>query len=194
MAKSKPTPKKPRVKPTHPPTTGDGDWGPAFLACLRNSANVRESCKKAKIDRPTAYRRKANDPDFARQWQDAMDDATDDLEKAARARAKKNSDTLLIFLLKCHRPEVYRDRMEFTRPPAPPPPPPTDAEVDDALSDEAALIAHGAWSPGPPAPPVGAPSLGHSGPPTATPTPPSDPPEDGTPLPPSDDSDASAAL
>ena len=38
-----------------------------------------------------------------------MADATDDLEAIARRRAKLTSDTLLIFLLKAHRPAVFRD-------------------------------------------------------------------------------------
>jgi hypothetical protein len=42
-----------------------------------------------------------------------MQDACDILEGHARARAIASSDTLLIFLLKAHRPEVYRERIDI---------------------------------------------------------------------------------
>ena len=93
---------------------GSADWSAAFLASLREDANVREACKAADVSRPTAYARRSTDPGFAAAWQSALDDAVDALEKAAVTRARESSDTLLIFLLKCHRPAVYRDKIEVT--------------------------------------------------------------------------------
>ena len=91
-----------------------GDWCPAFLASLTEDANVRGACRAAGVSRQSAYERKATDPEFAAAWQSALDDAVDALEKAAVTRARESSDTLLIFLLKCHRPAVYRDKIEVT--------------------------------------------------------------------------------
>lgn len=84
-----------------------------FIASLRGSGIVRDACKKAGINRASAYDRRNIDPTFASAWDAAMQDACDDLERIARDRAKRQSDTLLIFLLKAHRPEIYRETCRF---------------------------------------------------------------------------------
>ncbi len=89
-----------------------GDWIPAFLTVLRDTCNVRASCQAAGIVRSKAYDRRDKDKEFRKQWADAIEDGIEVLEAAARQRAMSISDTLLIFLLKAHRPEVYRDRYE----------------------------------------------------------------------------------
>jgi len=86
-----------------------GEWRPLFLAALRNSGNIRAACQAAGIDRPKAYNHRDKDPAFAAAWQEALEDAVDVLEAVARQRALEMSDTLLIFLLKSHRPEKYRE-------------------------------------------------------------------------------------
>jgi hypothetical protein len=92
-------------------TVPAADWSPAFLAALRNSANVRYSCEKAGIGRRTAYDRKEKDKDFANAWADALEDACDALEAVATTRARESSDVLMIFLLKAHRPEKFRENV-----------------------------------------------------------------------------------
>jgi hypothetical protein len=89
--------------------TTAGEWAPAFLAALRASANVRASCQAAGISRREAYRHRERSAAFREQWDDALNDAVDSLEAVARKRAVEASDTLLIFLLKSHRPSVYRE-------------------------------------------------------------------------------------
>lgn len=102
-------------------------WVNPFLDALRKLGNVAHSSKAAGIDRGSLYRYRARHPDFARRWQDAIDEATDVLELEARRRAvvgverpvyqggklvgsvREFSDLLLIFLLKANRPEKYRD-------------------------------------------------------------------------------------
>jgi hypothetical protein len=90
------TPKKPR-------------WRPAFLAVLRNSASVRAACDAAGINRTTAYRARERSPEFRAAWDQALDESCDLLVAEAQRRALEVSDTLLIFLLKSHRPAVYRE-------------------------------------------------------------------------------------
>lgn len=91
------------------PKKSAGEWRPAFIETLRNTANVRYACQKAGIDRKTAYKHRDSAPEFAAQWEEALEDAIDTLEAVAQDRARKNSDTLLIFLLKAHRPDKYRE-------------------------------------------------------------------------------------
>ena len=85
------------------------EWFPRFLAMLRNTANVRAACEAAKITRETAYDNRKSNPSFAARWDTAIEEACDSLEATAWLRAKRNSDTLMIFLLKAHRPDKYRE-------------------------------------------------------------------------------------
>ena len=89
------------------------EWRPIFLATLRNTANVRLAAQAAGIARPYAYAAREQSAEFRAQWDEAMAEAIDVLEAAARKRALESSDTLLIFLLKSHRPEVYRERIDL---------------------------------------------------------------------------------
>lgn len=113
-------------------------WKKAFLACLSQTGNVTQSAATAKIDRLAVYRARTNYPDFALDWDDALQKAMDVLEQEARRRAydgllkkkfngkgeplvdtetgqqyaeREYSDTLLIFLLKGGRPEKYKDKL-----------------------------------------------------------------------------------
>lgn len=85
------------------------EWRPIFLKVLRNSGNVRAACAAAHITRQAAYKARDASKEFAADWADALDDAIDGLEAVAIDRARRSSDTLLIFLLKAHRPEKYRE-------------------------------------------------------------------------------------
>lgn len=106
------------------------DWETArfiFLEMLAASGNVSEACREASISRQTAYDRRKADPAFAASWSDAIEAASDALEREARRRAiegtlepvfyqgaecgqvRKYSDRLLEILLKAHRPEKFRE-------------------------------------------------------------------------------------
>ena len=85
-------------------------WKPQFLEAFANSCNVRASCQAAGISRGHAYAARKKDSTFAAAWDQAEEDGIEGLEAAARQRAMTTSDTLMIFLLKSHRPERYRDR------------------------------------------------------------------------------------
>jgi hypothetical protein len=85
------------------------EWRPAFLTTLRNTGNIRAACQTAGISRQLAYDHRARSQEFAAQWDEALQDAIDGLEAVAINRARTSSDTLLIFLLKAHRPEKYRE-------------------------------------------------------------------------------------
>lgn len=102
----------------------------AFLEELRKQGNVSGACTVSLYPRQRAYELRNRDPDFAAAWDDALDEAVDTLEKEAWRRAckgnaepvyqngekigevRKYSDTLLIFLLKGHRPKRFRERAD----------------------------------------------------------------------------------
>ena len=87
-------------------------WRKTFLVSLQNSGNIRLSCQAAGISRVAAYRDRLHDDAFRAEWDTAMEDATDTLELIARKRAAASSDLLLIFLLKAHRPEKFRENIK----------------------------------------------------------------------------------
>ena len=106
-AKPKVTPKKSRGKAAHNPK-----WHAKFLELFGFSMNVVLSAKGAGVDRQTIYRERRRNPEFAAAYEEAKQEAIERLEADAYDRAKKASDTLLIFLLKSHKPEVYRENLQ----------------------------------------------------------------------------------
>ena len=85
----------------------------AFLSALSKAANVSLACQESAISRQTAYRWKDEDKEFSSNWDQALDDGVDMLEGIALNRARKNSDTLMMFLLRAHKPQKYRERCDF---------------------------------------------------------------------------------
>ena len=88
-------------------------WKPVFIAALREHGVVSYSARIANIDRSAAYVARKKDAAFAEAWDEALEEGVEELERAAIARAKKKSDTLLIFLLKCRKPGVYGDKQRI---------------------------------------------------------------------------------
>jgi hypothetical protein len=109
-----------------------GHWKPAFLEFLRASASVTDSARGAGVSRRGTYKAREKDEEFREAWEDALEEATDALEAEARRRAlegvrepvfyqgkevgsvQRYSDTLLIFLLKGRRREVFGDKTDHT--------------------------------------------------------------------------------
>lgn len=88
---------------------GDGEWRQPFLTAFANSGNIRLACRAAGINRATVVRTRRTNKTFAVAYDEAMVEAIESLEAEARRRAMTTSDTLLIFLLKAHKPEMYRE-------------------------------------------------------------------------------------
>lgn len=102
----------------------------AFLAALSATCSVTRACEAAGLGRMTVYDWRKADPDFATAWDEAKRLGADVLEDEAVRRAhdgvdepifykgdcidtvRKYSDTLLIFLLKGAKPDVYKDRVQ----------------------------------------------------------------------------------
>ena len=112
------TPKKTTSRRTHRATSAPkGDtWHDAFIDDLAENCNVSAACRAAGITRTTAYNHRDNNPAFAAAWDDAVEAGIQALELDLRRRARESSDTAAIFLLKSHRPDVYREnkRTELT--------------------------------------------------------------------------------
>ena len=88
-----------------------------FLEKLRNSGNVRLSCRAAGVPRRTAYNWRDKWVTFRQDWDEALEDACDILEGEAWKRAiEGQSDRLLMFLLKAHRPDKFKERTEVSSP------------------------------------------------------------------------------
>ena len=105
------------------------NWKEIFITALLKSSNVSAACRKAKISRAVAYAHRETDTEFAAAWDEALEMALDDAESEAWRRGKEGtisnrqydkdgklisttrqySDTLLIFMLKAHRPAKYRE-------------------------------------------------------------------------------------
>jgi hypothetical protein len=118
-------------KETERPRTAK--WRKIFLAELAKTPNVLLACLKAGIGRSAAYAHRRKYPKFAERWDDAIDDGVDCMIDEAMRRAVKGtkrgvwhqgkrvgvereySDTLLIFLLKAHRPEMFRDHYDVAK-------------------------------------------------------------------------------
>lgn len=99
-----------------------------FLEYLAETCNVTESSRRIGMSRQQMHRLRREDKAFAKGWEDAIEQATDALEHAARTRAKDGylrpvyqrgelvghetcySDALTIALLKAHRPEKFREK------------------------------------------------------------------------------------
>jgi len=106
------------------------DWMPAFLVALAKDPNVTAAAAAVRMNRQYVYEAREAHPEFATAWDDAIEQSVDILETEARRRAmhgvsrpvyqggvlvghvKEYSDVLAIFLLKAHRPEKFRERVD----------------------------------------------------------------------------------
>lgn len=87
-------------------------WREPFLAALSEHGSITLAARAARVSRFTVYRERNQDELFRKQWDYALELGVDALEDMAKIRAQ-TSDTLMIFLLKAHRPEKYRERAEI---------------------------------------------------------------------------------
>lgn len=120
---------------------------------LADSGNVSKAARAAEVNRQYTYECRAADPSFAEEWDEALEVAVDKLEERAWRRANfediqyrftksgdpiyhpetgkpyfehVGSDSVLLALLKAHRPEKYKDRSEVTGANGKPLVPPSD--------------------------------------------------------------------
>ena len=128
--RKRPVPRRTRrTAPTKAEQRADQD---RFLAAYEAIQTVSGAARATTIGRRTHYDWLAHDDEYARRFAEADVVAIDKLEEEARRRAlagvnepvfyqgkivghvARKSDTLLIFLLKGKRPEIYTERHEHT--------------------------------------------------------------------------------
>lgn len=108
------------------------DWKALFLAALAEVPVVVHACKAAGVNRATAWRAREADPEFAKAWDEALEEGVDRAEQEAFRRAVAgyekpvwykgelvgtetvHSDALLALILKGRRKKVYAERTELT--------------------------------------------------------------------------------
>ena len=108
-----------RKKKTPPKTK----WQADFLAALAQSSNVTLAAQKAGIDVSTVYKCRRAEPEFYRNWQEALAEGYDNLEmdllhrlrigqlEGGKAQARRKFDKAIAFrLLTAHREAVGRQK------------------------------------------------------------------------------------
>ncbi len=83
-----------------------------FLAEIILGRSVSAGASACAVSRRSVYSWREADDEFARRWDEAIEQGTDLLEDKAKEQAVDGNTTLLIFLLKARRPDKYRERSE----------------------------------------------------------------------------------
>ena len=114
-------------------------WKTRFISALEKTGVVGLAARAAGVSRQTVYTHIKKDEDFAAEFDRAVEDSADRLEAEAVRRAvegveepvfgkleganagtgevgtiRRYSDTLLIFMLKGRKPDVFRERVDHT--------------------------------------------------------------------------------
>src|SRR6185369_1043141 len=83
-----------------------------FIAALTTHGTVYHAAQAAGISRQTAYRWHREDPEFADQWDEAIENAVDAVESVIYQKALSGDVIAAIFYLKAQRPQ-FRDRVSI---------------------------------------------------------------------------------
>lgn len=78
-----------------------------FLDVLAVGSSETQAANAAGGKLRNFRRWREDDPDFAKDWEEALDEGTDFIEDIATERAMKKSDSLMAMILKARRPEKY---------------------------------------------------------------------------------------
>jgi len=89
-------------------------WMTKVINDLAKYPNISAVCAKNKVPLPTYYHWRKRDPKFKLAVEEAISVGIAELEKVAWSRAtgedgRPPSDLMMMFLLKAHRPDMYRE-------------------------------------------------------------------------------------
>ena len=125
---------KKRTQPTRRKARRKANWKELFLLSLAQCGVVRYACVAACVNRSAAYEERGKDSEFARRWDEAIEDAADIWEAEAIRRAVKGvrkpvfykgaivghiqeySDGLLTLILKAHKAKYRKDAADDVGP------------------------------------------------------------------------------
>ena len=84
-----------------------------FIHALQEKPIIRRACIAAGLDRTTPYVWRANDPEFKRRWDEALEGGSDEVEDSLydMATSRRNVAATIIWL-KAHRPK-YREEQRI---------------------------------------------------------------------------------
>jgi hypothetical protein len=83
-----------------------------FIDALTEQGTVYHAAQAAGVSRQTVYRWREEDPAFADLWEEAIENAVDEVESTIYHQAVGGNTLAAIFYLKAHRP-IYRDRLNI---------------------------------------------------------------------------------
>ena len=83
-----------------------------FIEALTLKGTVYHAAKAAGVSRQTVYRWRDDDVEFASLWEEAIENAVDEVESTIYHQAVGGNTLAAIFYLKAHRP-IYRDRLNI---------------------------------------------------------------------------------
>lgn len=86
--------------------------GATVLDKLVENEGVARAAKAVGVSRKTVYNWRDAHPEFKDAFDDVQDSITDEIEKTGVAKALDGDVTMIIFMLKSRRREVYGDRTE----------------------------------------------------------------------------------
>jgi hypothetical protein len=82
-----------------------------FRSLIATGGHVGKACDLAKISRQRVLQWRSEDAAFARDYEEALEYGTENLEERLYSRALDTDTTAAIFLLKARRPNVYRENI-----------------------------------------------------------------------------------
>jgi hypothetical protein len=83
-----------------------------FIETLSSQGTVFHAAQAAGVSRWTAYRWRRDDSEFRSLWDEAIENAVDEVESVIFQQAVGGNTLAAIFYLKAHRP-MYRDRLNL---------------------------------------------------------------------------------
>jgi hypothetical protein len=83
-----------------------------FIEALAAQGTVFHAAQAAGVSRNTAYRWRRDDLEFAFRWDEAHEQAVDEVESSLYQKALSGDTVCMIFYLKAHRP-IYRDKLNI---------------------------------------------------------------------------------
>lgn len=104
-------PPPPRERPTDRGGQVPDGWEDLFIEALKKTYLPSDAAKVAGVSRAFVYKHRKRDEGFAERWKHAVEEQTEILEQIAVKRAAESSDTLMIFLLKARKPDIYRENV-----------------------------------------------------------------------------------